>query len=209
MDSNLIYLYLKIHNKTGLKYLGKTVKDPFIYKGSGKYWCRHLAKHGDDVTTEILFQSTSKNKIKEKGLYYSNLWSIVENKDFANLKEESGDGGTYLDFDYSKASKDLWSTDEYRNKQLTEGQPKRVKKLIGRKASKEHCQKISNALKNKPKSESHKRNLSESNKKPNAVKRSMKNLENANRKEKCIHCGMVATIGNIRRWHNDKCKHQP
>jgi hypothetical protein len=96
MDSKIIYLYLKTHNKTGLKYLGKTSSDPFKYKGSGKYWKRHLYKHGDDVTTEILFQSTCKNEIKEKGLYYSNLWSIVESDNFANLKEEAGDGGAQL-----------------------------------------------------------------------------------------------------------------
>ena len=28
-----IYLYKKIHNKTGLQYLGKTSKDPYAYSG--------------------------------------------------------------------------------------------------------------------------------------------------------------------------------
>lgn len=28
-----IYLYVKTHRKTGLKYFGKTVKDPLTYKG--------------------------------------------------------------------------------------------------------------------------------------------------------------------------------
>jgi 5-methylcytosine-specific restriction endonuclease McrA len=42
----MIYLYVKTHNKTGLKYLGKTEQDPFVYLGSGKRWLNHLNKHG-------------------------------------------------------------------------------------------------------------------------------------------------------------------
>jgi len=91
--SNTIYLYLKTHNKTGLKYLGKTINDPFKYKGSGKRWLNHIKKHGYDVTTEILFKSTDEERIKEKGIYYSNLWSIIESNEFANLKIEDGNDG--------------------------------------------------------------------------------------------------------------------
>lgn len=89
----MIYIYLKTHNKTKLKYLGKTTKDPFLYKGSGKYWLRHLAKHGDDISTKILFQSPNKDKIREKGLELSKEYNIVKSLEFANLREESGDGG--------------------------------------------------------------------------------------------------------------------
>jgi hypothetical protein len=90
----MIYLYVKTHNKTGLKYLGKTVaQDPHLYKGSGKRWRAHCQKHGYDYSTEILFQSNCKNEIKEKGLYYSRLWNIVESKEWANLMPEQCDGG--------------------------------------------------------------------------------------------------------------------
>ena len=91
--SNTIYLYLKTHNKTGLKYLGKTVQDPTKYRGSGKRWNNHIQKHGYDVTTEVLFESVDPSEIKDKGIYYSNLWNIVESEEFANLKIEEGDGG--------------------------------------------------------------------------------------------------------------------
>jgi hypothetical protein len=38
-----IYLYVKTHNKTGLKYLGQTSqKDPHKYPGSGTRWRHHL-----------------------------------------------------------------------------------------------------------------------------------------------------------------------
>ena len=52
--SRTIYLYIKTHNITGLKYLGKTKQDPFKYKGSGKRWRYHIRKHGNDVTTEVI-----------------------------------------------------------------------------------------------------------------------------------------------------------
>lgn len=87
-----IYLYVKTHNKTGLKYLGKTVQDPFTYRGSGKRWTNHIRKHGYDVTTEILFETNSKEELKVVGLYYSKLYGIVDSNEWANLIPESCDG---------------------------------------------------------------------------------------------------------------------
>jgi hypothetical protein len=92
----LYYLYKKTHRDTGLKYLGYTkLPNPYEYQGSGKYWTRHIQKHGYNIDTEILFETTDKNKIKEKGLYYSNLWNVVKSDEWANLKPESGNGGTF------------------------------------------------------------------------------------------------------------------
>lgn len=92
----LIYLYVKTHNKTGLKYLGKTVKkDPHAYRGSGAYWKLHLKKHGADYTTEIIRECRSLDELEEWGLFYSNLWNVVESENWANLKPEVGDGGSH------------------------------------------------------------------------------------------------------------------
>ena len=91
-----IYLYLKTHNKTGLKYFGKTTKDPFKYKGSGKYWLRHIAKHGNDVTTEIVCSCSTEKEARIEGLKYSKQWNIVESSKFANLIEEIGQGGATM-----------------------------------------------------------------------------------------------------------------
>jgi len=89
-----IYLYVKTHNKTGLKYLGKTTsKDPHKYTGSGKRWKAHLEKHGYDYSTDILLETNDINELKEKGVYYSNLWNIVESSEWANLTIEEGTGG--------------------------------------------------------------------------------------------------------------------
>lgn len=84
---------MKTHQVTGLKYLGKTTGDPYKYKGSGLRWTRHLAKHGNDVSTLILFESDNLEEIKTKGQYYSELWDVVNDQNFANMRPETGDGG--------------------------------------------------------------------------------------------------------------------
>ena len=91
-----IYLYVKTHRKTGLKYLGKTtLSDPYSYSGSGTRWLKHLKKHGFDFETEILKECQTEEELKEWGLYYSNLWNVSESKDWANLKSEEGQGGRH------------------------------------------------------------------------------------------------------------------
>lgn len=91
-----IYLYVKTHNKTGLKYLGKTIsKDPHKYKGSGSYWTSHIKKHGYDVATEIIKECVTTEEVNKWGLYYSELWDIVNSDVWANLKPEIGDGGSF------------------------------------------------------------------------------------------------------------------
>ena len=84
-------LYVKTHNKTGLKYLGVTIqKDPFAYKGSGMVWTRHIKKYGYDVTTEILIESDNLKEVAIMGYLYSRLWNVVASSKFANLVEETG-----------------------------------------------------------------------------------------------------------------------
>lgn len=91
-----IYLYIKTHNKTGLKYLGKTKsKDPYKYQGSGIVWKRHIEKHGYDVTTSILLMTEDKQELKNTGLFFSKLFDEVNSKEWANLMEEYGQGGAW------------------------------------------------------------------------------------------------------------------
>lgn len=92
----MIYLYIKAHNATGMKYLGITKRDPFKYKGSGKYWQRHLKKHGYDVSTSILLVTEDKQEIRDTGLFFSNLFNVVDSEEWANLVPEEGEGGHNL-----------------------------------------------------------------------------------------------------------------
>ena len=89
---SIYYLYKKTHRKTGLQYLGQTKKNPFKYEGSGVDWTTHIAEHGYDVDTEILLETADKEKMKELGRHYSNLWNIVKDTTWANRIPETGGG---------------------------------------------------------------------------------------------------------------------
>lgn len=181
-----IYLYVKTHTKTGLKYLGMTAsKDPHLYSGSGIYWKNHLQKHGYEYTTEILKECKNKDEIKEWGLYYSRLWNIVESKDWANLKEEQGDGGRQskeVREQIGKAGigripwnkgKQIWNEEERkkigkrnkeREKQSEETVKKRIQKNTGKKRTDEQKQRMSLAQQGKTVSEDHAKKISNANK---------------------------------------------
>lgn len=65
----MIYLYVKTHNITGLKYLGKTNnKDPHSYKGSGKYWILHCKKTRLRYNNRNNFPERIKRRDKRKRL---------------------------------------------------------------------------------------------------------------------------------------------
>lgn len=89
----MLYLYIKTHNKTGFKYLGKTNQDDYhSYPGSGTRWKRHLDKHGYDYNTVILLATEDKEELKETGLFFSKLFNIVKSNEWANFQDEKGDG---------------------------------------------------------------------------------------------------------------------
>ena len=88
-----IYLYVKTHTMTGLKYLGKTSKkDPHRYQGSGKDWIQHLKEHGSSFSTEIIKECQTNEEINYWGRYYSDLWNVVSSSQWANRIPETGGG---------------------------------------------------------------------------------------------------------------------
>ena len=122
-----IYLYAKQHNKTGLRYFGKTTRDPYQYNGSGKYWISHCNKHDWDITTTWVHAYEDIALCEQEALFFSEVYDIVESSDWANLKPENGcDGGS-------------------------------VKGRILGPQSVEHSSKISNALKGKTRVKGYKR----------------------------------------------------
>ena len=88
----IYYLYVKTHNPTGLKYLGKTQRNPLTYKGSGTYWLRHIQKYGNDVSTDVIGEFESLDDLKAAGLHASKKWNVTESAEWANLIDETGDG---------------------------------------------------------------------------------------------------------------------
>ncbi len=178
----MLYLYVKTHRQTGLKYLGYTSQDPYSYHGSGVYWKLHLKKHGYDYDTEILAECQAKEEIRQLGLHYTALWNIVESDDWANLKEECGDGGRQSAEVRQRISaagrgrtpwnkgKQVWSEEQraqmsQRNKdrgpQSAEHVAKRVAKNVGKTRSNETKAQLSEALKGRTFTEESRRKMSQ------------------------------------------------
>jgi hypothetical protein len=85
-------LYVKTHNKTGLKYFGKTTRLMRVhsYKGSGLHWTRHLKTHGSDYTTELLGIWHDENRLKNFASKFSFDNNIVQSDQWANMVLEEG-----------------------------------------------------------------------------------------------------------------------
>lgn len=139
----MIYLYVKTHNVTGLKYLGKTVQDPFTYKGSGKRWVNHIKKHGYDVTTEIIGEFNTHEELIELSIALSEKLNIVRDPNWANLRIEAGDGGdTSMFMDYSKLNRGKGLTYEQR---YGEEKAKQMRESRSHNFTDDHKRKISEA----------------------------------------------------------------
>jgi len=134
----MIYLYIKTQNKTGLKYLGKTVQDPFTYKGSGKRWTNHIKKHGNDVTTEIVGTYETIDDLRSDSIIISEKYNIVNSEQWANLRPETGDGGdTSKHIDYSKLNRGKGMTYEQRyGKEKAEQLKELRRQTLGKNSSK-------------------------------------------------------------------------
>lgn len=87
----LYFLMIKTHNKTNLKYLCfhyGSRDNCYRYNGSGSYWTAHLSKHGKDISTEILFESSNRDEVSKRGIELSKELDIVRSKEYANLTIE-------------------------------------------------------------------------------------------------------------------------
>lgn len=85
------HLLLKEHKITGKKYLCYhygTRDNCYKYLGSGKYWMNHLQSHGREINTVILNTKDKREDLVDIGLYYSDLWDVVNSDEFANLIPE-------------------------------------------------------------------------------------------------------------------------
>lgn len=195
--SNTIYLYLKTHNKSGLKYLGKTKRNPHTYRGSGLIWQRHIKKYGYDVTTEVLFESDNIETFKKVAFEYSKKLNIVESEEFANLTHEMGDGGsTNLNRKLSKHWKNNISKSVSQTRNNTQWKnsvgKEAIKKDLLKKNDPDWIEKIG-----KPSWEKIKQKVTETKNNPNWKK------ENS---IECPHCHKIVDKGNYKRWHGEKCE---
>lgn len=189
-----IYLYVKQHTVTGMKYFGKTTRsDPYKYLGSGVYWKRHINQHGvDHVVTTDVWSFDTVEACQSFALEFSRDNNIVESTDWANLVAENGVDGYIPGIPRDQVTRDKISmtqkarvnmyTDEYRSKLQSNFTSPSIRQKLSE-AAKSRIQpsavrsKISASLKNKPK-----------------------------QREVCSVCGAEGSPNNIKRWHNSNCK---
>lgn len=156
-------LYIKRHRVTGLMYFGKSVSNLIeSYHGSGKYWKRHVAKHGKEHIEHVWSSEwfTDENEVKEFALSFSELFNIVNSDEWANLKEENGlDGGDnsmfrqYLPFSEEQLFKLRQPRPNARKPKSTETRARMS--IAQQNMSDETKAKLSASLKGKKKSKEH------------------------------------------------------
>lgn len=138
----MIYLYIKKHKITGLKYFGFTKNNPYAYNGSGIYWKRHFRKHGKEhIQTLDVFGFSDLDLCSDFALSFSKRNDIVNSQDWANLMDENGTVTTTAGCELSDNIKEKISQSlkEYNKHNKTPS------KLKGRKLSEEHKAKLSSA----------------------------------------------------------------
>lgn len=142
------WLMIKQHNETGLKYFCKTVrKDPIKYRGSGKYWMRHLKKYGGKATTLWYQLFTNKEQLVEYALHFSKENNIVESEEWANLVPEDGLDGWAVGRNVTPETRAKIGR-AHKGKKISIIQKKYLSELNkGKVRSKESNQKLSNTLK--------------------------------------------------------------
>lgn len=186
----MIYLYVKTHNKTGLKYLGKTVSsNPDNYRGSGKYWKRHIKKHGYDVSTTILLATKNEQELKDTGVFFSKLWNIVESSEWANLKMEQGDGG--------------WDHIDSKGKMVSHESRQKMSKSAKIRQTGE-----TNSFYGKHHTDDAKKMIGEKSKKraKNIYETRITEGNHPNNKCVCPYCNKEGQYRAMKRWHFANCK---
>ena len=201
----MIYLYVKTHYETNLKYFGKTIRDDYEkYSGSGKHWKRHLKKHGDITKTELILASNDINEIEAVALRFSADHNIVKSKEWANIIPENGkDGGSLSEY-HTEASRKKMS-DNRRGKVGTpagwkheEGTKDQMSKM-----AKERCERLG-----APKGAFKKGHVPINKGTPMTKEQKiiLSNKLKVQKKYICPHCSKECGGGNYTRWHGDKCK---
>jgi hypothetical protein len=158
-----IYLYVKQHLITRLKYFGVTrLKDPYKYLGSGKHWVPHIKKHGKEfIETIELWGFDNQEEATDFALKFSEENNIVESKEWANLCVENAKDGGLIGKATPEETKRKQSEAAKNRPPISEETRKRIgESSKGRICSEETKQKMSKSLTGKRHSEETKLKLS-------------------------------------------------
>lgn len=190
----MIYLYAKQHTVTGLKYFGMTRSNPFKYQGSGKYWKRHITKHGkENVKTLEIWGFDDQKLCTEFALKFSKDNNIVESKEWANLQEENGLDGTTSGSKFIVTVSRVGSSNNFYGKSHNqETKDKISKSKLGKKSSDETRAKLRISNKN--------RIVTDDVRTRTSITLKNKPLET------CPHCQKTGRGSAMIRWHFDNCR---
>ena len=183
-------LYVFQHAITKMMYLGKTTRSLDTYRGGGKYWRRHIEKHGKEHVILIWSKVfTDKDELVNSSLEISRKSNVTKSKLWANLQDENGVDGWVVGQSRPESkgvkkskehtiklginSKNRWDDEEYRKMMIASmkgvKKPESYKQNLSkiskeRWADPEYRERLSKAL-SVPKSLNSKKNYSEAGKK--------------------------------------------
>lgn len=198
---------------TGLKYFGKTTKDPEIYLGSGKWWLKHLKKHGKEFVKNLLVVGpySDEKQLTNLALWMSEELDVVNSPEWANLTHENGlDGGVTGDHKkFSEAHLGIPLSKEHRN-----GIRQALRGKAHNKVSCPHCGKIGGQshMIRWHFDNCHERKKIKSERKSEAALLRWETrdkgmiTEKAKTQVTCPHCGKIGGFLPMKRFHFDRCK---
>jgi hypothetical protein len=95
MIESFVPCRLYIKELAGVKYFGKTSRDPYTYLGSGIIWKDRIKKYGKEQIKTLWVSDLYHDPkiIQEVALSFSKENGIVESTEWANMKPENGLNG--------------------------------------------------------------------------------------------------------------------
>jgi len=216
------FLYIKTHNKTGLKYFGKstmkTIEDVNNYTGSGIIWVNHLKEHGYDFTTEIYGYYIDREVCKESARFFSIENNIVESEEWANKIIENGiNGGALFGECNGMYGKKHTEENAYKCGNAFRGKKRPDHSIIMSgennpmygKSDHAHGLKkrAEDVLSGKTYDEIYGEGRAKNIKKK--LSSALKGKKHKLKKVVCPHCGKEGKGPNMTRYHFDKCKEKP
>jgi len=200
----IIYLYKKTHRITGLKYLGKTSKNPYKYLGSGLNWIQHIKEYGKEIDTEILKECNSNEEVSFWGRYYSDLWNVSTSNEWANIIPETG--GSAAGRKRPQKAIEITANKNRGKTRTAEFKANRTGSLNSF-FNKKHSEETKKIMSQHHADVSGSNNPMYGKPHPNKGKTGIWKWSKAVVLTKCPHCDRdIGGISNFRRFHGDNCK---
>lgn len=232
----IVYLTTNIINDK--KYIGVDSLNNPNYLGSGKLLKKAILKYGrDSFKKEILFEFENLSDAYKKEAELITTYNAIDSEDYYNIHPGGKGGWGHLDTKginnpmYGKSVRDVLIEKYGKREGIEIWEKSRInagkaisKKLKGKKLSethknnlsksrKEFWDKLSEEEKDLRRSEMSKNmkaaNITRSDEYKKKMSESLKlKSSEIHRKVECKYCGKKMNMSNLKRWHDEKCKHK-